>query len=200
MTVSAGDIFRVVVGYEMPEEQLAANVIGLLVASGTCTDAQLLAAVATFIGTVYQTVQGAISVNVDLAETRLVKMLWSGTEWITSAVIGSFTPTFTSTDVADMLPHAVSPTATFPTADPKRKGKVKLAGFTELQQDESMLETGAITALVNFATALRAGFAAGSAVVGYAVLGDDGTARPSTGYIIRNVMGSQRSRKPGVGI
>jgi len=200
MTVTSGDIFRLVVGYEMPNEQEASNVLGLKINSGTGTDLEMAAAAAAFITSLYANLQGVIHNQVDLAECRLVEVTWAGAEWITARVLGTFSPAFTPTDANDMLPHAVAPVITLPTLDPKRKGKVKLTGFSEVQQAESDLVTGAKTAMSNFAVDLRAGFTAGTAAVEYAVLGDDGAARSSTGYIIRSIVGSQRSRKPGIGI
>jgi len=200
MAVAPGDIFRVVVGWDMPDEQLAANVLGLICSSGTGTDAQLLTAAASWVGTMYGTLASAVNQFVDLGETRIVKMSWTGTEWETSSVLGTFTPTFSATNIYEMLPHAVACTVTMPTANPRRKGKVKIPGFSEQMQDGSFIESSGITNLVNFATALIGGLVAGTAVMDYAVLGDDGTARLATGWIVRNILGSQRSRKPGVGV
>ena len=200
MTVASGDIFRLVVGYLLPLDVIAANVLGLKINSGTGTDAEMLAAAATFIASLYANIAGVTHNQADLDEARLVEVAWNGSEWITQRVLGTFTPAFTPTDANDMLPHAVAATVTLPTTAPRRKGKVKIAGLSEVQQAESDLVTGCKTALTSFATDLRAGFTAGTAAVEYAVLGDDGVARSSTGFIIRSIVGSQRSRKPGVGV
>ena len=200
MTVSANDVLRVAMHLITPEQVDAYNVIGLFCTAGTCTDAQLLAAVGCWLSTAYVFMQSHINDQVDLAEGRVAKMVWSGTEWITNEIIGTVLPNFTATNVDDMLPHAVSPYVTFDTLAPTRKGKVKLVGFAEDQQADSILTAQASTAIANFANALRTPIVAGAATLIYAILGDDGVARATTAATVRGIVGSQRQRKPGVGI
>lgn len=198
--IDIGDLIRLVVTYDMPEEQKAQNVFAMRASAGECTDAQLLTAAATFISSLYATVQGIIHNNVDLNDCKIVKVVWGGAEWITDRVIGNFIPTFTASDGTDMLPHEVTGQMTFPTSVPKRKGKLHLAGLTEAQQADSILVAGAGTAMANFATTMRAGFTAGTATLTYTVLGILGQNNTSTGWSIPGLVGSQRRRKPGVGI
>lgn len=200
MAVATGNIFRVVVHWAMPEQVDANNVLGLICASGSCTDAELLTAVAAWLTTAFGYLQGAMHNQVDLADARVVQVVWSGAEWITNRVLGTVMPTFAATDANDMLPHAVSPHVTFNTLAPTRKGKVKLTGFSEVQQADSILLAGAATAMGNFASALLTPLSPGSASCNYVVLGDDGQARNSTGALVRGIVGSQRQRRPGVGI
>lgn len=200
MTITTNDVLRIALHFVAPEQVDAYNIIGLKCVSGTCTETQLQGAVAAWLSTAYVFMQGNIHDQVDLAEGRIAKMTWSGTEWITSAIIGTVLPNFTATNADDMLPHAVAPYVTFDTEAPTRKGKIKLLGFGEDQQADSILSGAAATAIANFANAIRTSISAGSASLVYAILGDDGVARETTAATVRGIVGSQRQRKPGVGI
>ena len=200
MPITAGDVIRIAMHLTTPEQVDAYNIIGLKCTAGDATDAQLLAALTAWMSTAYVFLQAHIHDQVDLAEGRVAKMTWSGTEWITSAIIGTILPNFTATNQDDMLPHAVSPYVTFDTLAPTRKGKVKLVGFAEDQQADSILTGAASTQIALFANALRTAVVAGAATLSYAILGDDGVARETTAATVRGVVGSQRQRKPGVGI
>jgi len=200
MTVSSGDVLRVALHYTMPEQVDAYNIIGLLCTAGTATDAQVITALATWTNTMLATIVGAVENSVACAQGRVAKMIWSVSYWQVQTIIGTYIPTWSPTNANDMLPHAVAPYITLETADPRRKGKLKFCGFCEDNQDDSIIEAATATAMGNFATALRTALTPGTASLSYAVLGDDGTARLSTAALVRGVVGSQRQRKPGVGI
>lgn len=200
MAVAPGDIFRIAQHITMPEQVDAYNVVALLNGVGTCTDAQLLTNVAAWLSAAYVYLQAQIHDQVDLAEGRVARMAWSGTEWIVSEIIGTILPAFTATNADEMLPHAVAPYVTFDTLAPTRKGKVKLMGFAEDQQSDSILVAGAATQMALFGAQMRTVVASGTALLDYCILGDDGTARVTTAAIVRGIVGSQRQRRPGVGI
>lgn len=200
MTISSGDIFRVAQHITMPEQVDAYNIIGLLCTAGTATDAQFLAALEPWLEAAYGELAAQIHNQVDLAECRVARMEWQVTEWITTEIIGSVLPSFTAASADEMLPHAVSPYVTFDTAAPTRKGKIKMMGFAEDTQSDSILVSTAATQLADFIIAIRTAMSAGSAILSYCVLGDDGTARLSTAGTVRGIVGSQRQRKPGIGI
>ncbi|MCK5292871.1 MAG: hypothetical protein KAR39_12750 [Thermoplasmata archaeon] len=200
MTVVSGDIFRVAQHITMPEQVDAYNVIALLCTTGTCTDEQLLTNLEAWISTLYVNLQAEIHDQVDLAEGRVARMEWQTTEWIVTEIIGTILPTFVAANADEMLPHAVSPYVTMDTAAPTRKGKVKLLGFSEDMQSDSILVGGAAGHMADFITDLRTALSASSALLSYCVLGDDGTPRLSTAGTVRGIVGSQRQRRPGIGI
>lgn len=200
MTIAADDVIRVAVEYDMPESQKAFNVLGMKCISGTCTDLELLTALATYVNGAWATLAGSIHNQVELASCRVTKMSWQTTEWVVSAVLGSFIPSFTPTDANDMLPHAVSGVIVMPTVKPTSRGRINIPGIGEDRQADSLLTSAGATALANFAVAIRTAIAPGTASLYYAVLGNDGTARTSTSADVNGILGSQRRRKPGVGI
>lgn len=197
---TVGDVYRVANHFTMPEQVDAYNIFGLKQTAGTCTDVELVAAIGPWVEAAYAWLLSYIHSTVELQDTRISKMVWSGTEWIVQSILGTIFPTATFTGAGDMLPHAVSPYITFETAAPKRKGKVKLTGFTEFQQADSILTGAASTAMASFASSLRTVLTPGSGQLYYAILCDDGTARTTTAALVRGIVGSQRQRKPGVGI
>ncbi len=200
MTVSAGDIFRVALEWSLPDLVTAYNVLGLVNSTGTCTDAELLTAVDAWLVTALAFVQTTISDDVDVVEARVSRMLWSLGEWVVTEVLGTVFPVFTATDATDMLPHAVAGVITFPTIAPTRKGKVFLPGLTDNDAIASTLSAGALTALGNFATNISAPLLPGTAVLWYNILCNDGITRGALSYRVNALSGTQRRRKPGVGI
>lgn len=200
MTVSVGDVFRASVEFSMPSVQKAFNVLGLKCTAGSATDAQLLTAVDSWLVTAYAFLQGTINNQVDIVEAVVTRMAWNGTIWAVSEVLGTLTPVFGATGIGDMLPHATAGVVTFQTAVPKRRGRTFLPGFGEAEQAESDLVAGAQTALGNWANALTTVLLPGTANVYYAVLGNDGNARTAISYTVNSIVGSQRRRKPGVGV
>lgn len=200
MSIDSGDTLRLALNWTMPEQVDAYNILGLRCISGTCTEAEFLTACASWVNTAYQTLQSVIHNQVDLAAGTISEVTWSGTEWVVARLIGTILPTFAATNANQMLPHACSGVVVFPTATPKKRGRVNIPGLTEEAQSDSLLTAGTATALGNFATALRTSFNPGTAVMRYNVLGKGGVASTSEGFDVNGIIGSQRRRKPGVGI
>ena len=198
--IEAGTIIRCAMEWSMPEEVEAYNVWAMQCSTGEATDAQLLTALASWVQNGWATVQGIIKSTVDIQEVTVNKIIWSGTEWIVDRYIGLIFPTFAATNVNDLLPHATAAVLQFPTAVPKKRGRMFVPGLTEDQQAGSLLTGGAITALTNLATAVRSTLVAGTAQIFYTVVGKGGQSDYSTSSITNGTLGSQRKRKPGVGI
>jgi hypothetical protein len=200
VAVNADDHFRLALEWSMPELQSAYNILGLTCESGTSSDAAFLTSAASWVTTAFATVQGIIHNQVDIEAGIINQVTWSGTEWVVSRLIGTILPTFTATDANDMLPHAVAGVITFPTATPRKWGRVFVPGLSEVQQADSLLIAGAATALANLGTALMTAFTPGSASCRYAVLGKGGNVDLPTALQVNGLVGSQDRRKPGVGI
>lgn len=200
MSVSAGDIFRVAVKYSLPDLVTAYNVLGLYCTAGSCTDAELLTAVDSWLTTAYAYLQSSLSDAIDIDEARVSKMLWVATEWVVQEIIGTVYPTFTSTDTQDMLPHAVAAVVTMPTIVPRRKGKIFVPGMTDSDADASTLASGMVTALGNFASGIQTVLLPGTANLWYYILCNDGTVRNAISATVGSLSGTQRRRKPGVGV
>lgn len=122
-------------------------------------------------------------------------------EWRVVENIGTFTPTFTPTNANDGLPYQAAPYIIFKTSRPKTVGKKYLFPFAEDQQDQTILEAGAVTAVVAY----------GVEILDPIGLGGGNTLTfgvPRTGVqswynflvaVVNDVIGSQKRRRPGVG-
>lgn len=200
MTISSGDVLRVAQLFEGPEQVDAYNVLGLRCTAGTCTDAEVLAAISTWLNTAYGQIVNMISNQVTMSTGRVAKMAWSGTEWVVSNIIGTVLNPVTFNETTDMLPHAIAAVPVFYTAKPTSRGRINIFGAGEAEQEDGLWNSTAVTLLTNFCGAIRTVLSPGSASLYYAVLGDDGVARTTTSATVNDVPGSQRRRKPGVGI
>lgn len=200
MAVASGDKFRVQVKWSLPDLVTAYNILGLGCTAGTCTDAQLLTAIDSWLVTAYAYLQTSLQSGADIDEAQVNRVTWSGTEWLVSEVLGTLYPTFTATNGAQMLPHAVAAVVTMPTIVPRRKGKIFVPAICEDDCSASSLDPSIVTALGNFANAITTVLLPGSATVWYQILSNDGGGRVPVSYLIGALTGTQRRRKPGVGI
>lgn len=200
MTISSGETFRAVVTLDMPESQIAQIVLGLLCESGSCTDAQLLTAAATWLQSAFDRLDTIVHDQVDIQDCVISEVAWSVTYWEVQRLIGTCFPTFAPTNTGEMLPHACSAVITMPTVKPKKRGRINIPGLAEDQQSDSLLVVGAATALANFGNDIKTAFAPGSASMLYVILGQGGTVNGADSVAVNGIIGSQRRRKPGVGI
>lgn len=121
--------------------------------------------------------------------------------WEVVENIGTFTPTFTPTNLNEGLPYQSAPYLIFKTGRPKTVGKKFLFPFAEDMQSDTILVASAITAMVAY----------GVQILLERSLGGDATLTagvPRTGIdswwnflvaVVGDVLGSQKRRRPGVG-
>ena len=197
---SIGDTYRAAVRWALPELVEGMNVLAFRCSSGTCTDAEFVVALAAWLATAYAHLQPQISTAADIADCTLTKVVYTLGKWTLDATVSVMGVPFVPANINDMLPHSVAAVTTMLTNVPKCRGRVFLPGFAEDQQDESILDPGAVTNLSNFANQLLTAISAGAATLNYVILQSAGGVVQPIGYSINNVVGSQRKRKPGVGI
>jgi hypothetical protein len=195
-----GDIYRAVLHWTLPEQVDAYNVLGLEVTAGSCSGGQLLTAAAAFLTDVVAELEDSIEANVDLVDCKLSKMIWTGVKWEVDVLLGPFFPTFAASGSDELLPQLVAAVTTFPTNVPKRRGRISWPGFDESQQKDGLLLEAAATRMATAAALLLLGFEAGDADVAYTILGHDGTTTIPDTASVNGVCGTQRRRKPGVGV
>lgn len=195
-----GDIFNVALRFALPEGVEAYNVYDFLLSTGSATDAELLTVIAAKLTDAYAFLQDQIRSTVNMQEGKVNKVIWSGTEWIVDRIVGQVIPTFTPTRTDDMLPHAVSPVVTFFTNTPKVRGRKFVPGFTEATQDESLLIGTAISALLSYGSEIFTGETCGAGNLAYVIASSLGIPIGPNIVAVDGIVGSQRRRKPGVGI
>jgi hypothetical protein len=129
---------------------------------------------------------------------------WNATteEWEVTRKVGYFTPTIGFNDAAEPLPNQSAAVAVFPTFRPKTRGRKFVFPFGEDAQDATFLVAAALGALADYAADVLADI-----VIGPLNELNTGVASTVTGSfqafdtgIVTNVLGSQRRRRPTVGI
>ena len=196
-----GDIFQAAQRFTMPDGVEAYNVYAFELTDGTATDAQILTAVGTKLLAAYTDMQTMISDVVTMQECKVTEVIWQVSEWIMFRLVGSILNPVTFSNTAEMLPHAVSAPVTFNTTVPRTAGRKFLPGIGENQQDESIMTSGLLSALAAYAAEIvDAELAGATANIRYRILTKAGTAIAQSAYTVNDVIGSQRRRKPGVGI
>jgi len=130
------------------------------------------------------------------------KIEWNGVYWETTTLIGTRTITgVVGGSAVDMLPHACAPYITANTDDVKKRARKYFMGFADDQSDASTLDSAAYSALINLATEWLTDIIveAGTELVP-ALAGLGGAEKLLLTAIVSNLIGSQRRRKPGVGV
>lgn len=130
------------------------------------------------------------------------KVEFSDGKWSVTENVGSFTPTITFSGAGEQEPDQIAPFIVFGTARPKTKGRKFLFGLPEGGAVGSYLISSAVTALTAAAAEALA-----SAVIGPLNTLNPGVPRVGVGVfyallygVVTNVVGTQRRRRPGVGI
>jgi len=203
MTISPGDILSVVQSISMPDTVIAQNVFHFI-ASGTSTvtDAVATATVEVFLENFYDELAGRISSAVSLFEANINVMEFTiGVGWEVVRNVGTANPSVTFGATGDMLPHASAAVITADTSIPKRGSRKSIPGCAEAEVDNSEVTSTLLSALALAAiewltdTPLSATLDLVSST-----LSNLGITIPLTAVTVPDVIGSQRRRKPGIGI
>ena len=195
-----GDIYRVKVEWTLPEQVNAYNQFGVVVTNSTCSNEELLDGIEEWLESAYSELEDSLNVDVTVVSAYVTKVQWSVDHWEVESIIGTRILGIDGTDSTDMLPHAVAAVVTFPTTVPKRRGRVFIPGLADNKVTNSLLTGPTATAIALFAAELIGQFPCTTATAAYYVLGDDGTYTYPASTRVNGVVGSQRRRKPGVGI
>lgn len=204
MTVSNGDIIKAAYECEFANGVIAQNVYHFkAVFIDDQTDSAVLAAIATYLGNLLDSVDQYITDTLTINPCEVDEVQWNATEeqWETVRTLGNTTPSVTFTDTTGHLPLQIAPVLIANTLRPKTRGRKFLPGFCEDTTTGSGLETAVMTAL---GLALN-NYLADETVVGANVLSPGvpsvvtGTFWDFTDGLVDSVVGTQRRRKPGVG-
>lgn len=203
MTVAPGDILQVVQTINMPDLVKAQNVFTFIAGgTGTATDPVITATIEVFLENFYDELAGRISSAVSLAEATINAMSYDITDgWLVDRNVGTAEPSVTFGATGDMLPHASAAVITAPTAVPKRRSRKSIAGCVEAEVDNSEITTTLLTALALAAIEwITDTPVTGGIILISSLLSDLGITIPLVAATVPDVVGSQRRRKPGVGI
>lgn len=203
MAIVNSDVLRTTMVFKLEDDTVVQNIFHHKASIATSVgDGVVLSAVEAWATDTYSTLltfaHGAIAPL--LASLDVVA--WDGLKWEVIRNVGSFLPEFAPSDVTDPMPNQVSPFVTFKTARPKTRGKKFLFPMTEQWYFGSTLDPSLVAALTAF----------GAKVLGDIILVAvdkliPGVPRSTVDAffefvlsVVTNVVGSQRRRRPGVGI
>jgi hypothetical protein len=122
-------------------------------------------------------------------------------QWLVAQVIGEATPDVSPTNTDGIFPNAVAGTVTAKTVRPKSNGRKALPGLVGTAAVDNNLVAGALADLVDVATDYidpEAVGAIGELVPGILRVGVN-QFRAFTSGAANEILGSMRTRKPGVG-
>lgn len=204
MGVFNGDVLRVSMNFELADGTQYQNIYHYI-RDGTDVydDAAHIAAINTRMASAYDELVSWVRSDVveRLSFVDRVEFNEITDQWAVVENIGTFTMPFVPVGSLDGLPFQCSPYIIFKTARPRTVGKKFLFPFTEAAQDQTILETSAVTAIVAMAADLVSAIA----------LGGDATLTPGvprTGVnswfnflvaVVNDLLGTQKRRRPGVG-
>lgn len=204
MTVLDGDILRISLNFELGDGTQYQNIFHYI-RDGTdpFSDAVHVAAIELKVEAMYATIDDLVKSDVvaQLCFVDRVEFNEIVDEWRVVENVGTFTPDFTATQGGDAIPHQSAPFLIFKTGRPKSVGKKFLFPFVELQQANTILVGGAVTAMVAYGVEVLDAIEVGGDVTLTAGI-------PRTGVqtylnflvaVVNDVIGTQRRRRPGVG-
>lgn len=196
---TAGDYYELAMHFLIDGEEDVFNIYNYAVTSGTCTDAELLTALAAAMTTAYGFLSAQVSNNVNDQSSQVNKMIWSGAAWVVDRLIGLIFPTINFANAGDTLPYTTSPLVSFPTVLPRVVGKKYLPPFGEDRQDATVINATDLVSMVSYGNAIRTVMTPGSASVSYVVLTKTGGSVGPNATVAEALMSTQKRRKPGVG-
>ena len=205
MTVSPGDFLKVTIGFTLSTGTICQNVAYFRsVLTGNVTDLTCQTAIDTWVDAAYQEIDADMENGITANTGYIDKIDWNATDskWEVVYNVGTVNPSITPASAAELLPQPVSPFIVFNTSRPKSKGRRFLFGYTEPSTSGSVLTSGDVTRLVNFADECLDNavidvlnyFVPGIPRVGVELFLD------FTSAVVTNIVGTQRRRRPGVGI
>lgn len=207
MTVSDGDILKVVVSWECPSAVIAQNVWYWTLDDPTPespTNGQIISTLDSELSAMYNDIQSALSTEYEVEDFKTDRIEWNVDTWETVENLGLNDLSIVGGNALDAVPHGVAAVITGTTTRPQTRARKFFPGFGENLFEDSTLQGTIITAL----SALVVEWLSGRTVVGAAslepvVLGQSGASAGLVYLIleasINAISGYQRRRKPGVG-
>lgn len=207
MTVTDGDILKVVVSWECPAFVIAQNVFYWQLNDPTPdnpTNAQIITALDTELTAMYGDLQTALSTEYEVEDFKTDRVEWVVDKWETVENLGLNDLSIVGSNANDAVPHGVAAVITATTTRPQTRARKFLPGFGENLFEDSTLSGTILVALAAFITEwLNDRTVVGSAEIVPVVLGmvgaSEGNIYPLLAAAANAISGYQRRRKPGVG-
>lgn len=205
MTVDTGEIVKGVAEFVLADGTIIQNVYHFAALfADSQDDATVVTGVNGYVQDIYDDIDQYVDSNVTVNPLIIHVVRWDVTEgkWETHRLLGSTIPSITFTGATDPLPHQCSPVLVANTERPKTRGRKFLPPFLDTSADGPDWVGAVVTAL-------------GAALVNYLAVETlsannllfPGVPRTEENVflaflngLVNSVVGTQRRRKPGVGI
>lgn len=202
MTIVAGDILRTSVNFTLGDGSQFQNVYHHQ-RSGVDvhTDATHVAAIKTWAETMYADLVTICRSDIVEALSSVDLVEFVGAIWKVTKNIGTFTPTFTPTGSAGVLPNQIAPFLIMKTHRPKTVGRKFLFPSLESQQEAGIVDSAVLAALAAFGGHMMTYIALGGAsdlILGVPRTGIDAW-YGFYSVVFNDLLGTQRRRRPGYG-
>lgn len=202
MSVENGDILRTTANFTLPDGTQYQNVYHHIANfAASFGDPTIVDVLDTWLGNIYSNLLERVNSGTAIGVCNVDKVLWDGEEWAVIANVGSTIPTFVPTGSGDICPNQISPFVVFKTQRPRSVGRKFLFPALEVDQNQGVIVSALITALVAYAAGVMVDI--NLAPLSDLVAGIPRTAAdvfyPFLLAIVTDLVGTQRRRRPGVG-
>jgi len=204
MTVASGDVLQMVAEFGLPDGVIAQNVfewVASFVAAQS--EAAVIAALGTFAEEFYGAIDDNIQEYIEVRPFQVNSMAFDVERgsWVIEQVLGEVLPDIVFSSTFPQMPNAVAMSLVAKTARPRSNGRKQLPGLTELSVVDNTLQAGILAKLAD---------ALGVWLTDVAVTPNNnlipsimrkgvGATLPLVSGIVNDIVGSMRTRKPGVG-
>ena len=202
MSITVGDILKVVCTMAYTDGNIIQNVFNAVVtgSGGPFDEDDVVDDLVDWLDDMYSNLSVHIAAAIDPTAGHVYVYDSVDDDW---DEIGAKLPTFTTTNVAELLPRGVALLVNARTTDPDVNGKKYLGGLVETGWDSTFWDSGVITSVIAFTVDWYTAFvgSASGATFTPAIWSPTRTAAyPLSGtFIIPTMASYQRRRKPGVG-
>lgn len=203
MAIAQGTGLKCVVTLTLPANVIAQNIFYFqVIGINPIDEAAALTTIASAMNAIYATIEDYVVSTATLDTVKVHEWDWDPVEgWETGTYIGEAALADNFAGVGDMLPHAVAATITGKTPNVKTRSRKSFAGLTEASSSGSTLAGPVITALVAAAVQwLLTRTIIGSDALDPVVPDKYGEFAALIVALVSEILGSQRQRKPGIGV
>ena len=203
MTVSPGEYIKAVSTHDLSNSVLGQNVwYWKLESTGDVDYSDIMDTIETMVEAVFQDLDSMIWSQTELQD--VIANVWeydAQDGWKTGRLIGIRPLSDTFGNSTNMFPHAVAMTITGFPVDVRTRSRKSFGGFGENTANDSTVTASALTALGNVAVEwLTSQVISGSDVLEPGIPSLGGIWRPLLYALVSDITGSQKQRKPGIGI
>jgi len=203
MAVQQGVILKAVSTMDLPLAHVAQNVwYWKLVGVNPISDVDAMSTIVDGVHAFFTDVIASVENSVTLDDVIVHEWEYSAElGWHTGRFVGVSNLSVTFTGATEMLPHACAAVITAFTENVKKRSRKSVAGYSEATQTDSTWAGAVVTALVAAAAQWLSNLVIlGSDQLQPGLPGKDGGWWPFIAMLVSAIVGSQRQRKPGVGI